>query len=138
MHAGLGAKRVRDLFAAARKNAPAIIFIDEIDALGGKRRVSIGGGSERQTLNQLLSCMDGFTKNENVIIIAATNRYVHACHDPRLDRSSLPGPTIFTCAQQVLLPALACSHQHSSSITSTRLTLTAHTPCAPHMQPRDP
>lgn len=72
--AGLGAKRVRDLFAAARKNAPAIIFIDEIDALGGKRRVSIGGGSERQTLNQLLSCMDGFTKNENVIIIAATNR----------------------------------------------------------------
>jgi ATP-dependent metalloprotease len=73
MLVGLGAKRVRELFNAAGKNAPAIIFIDEIDALGGKRKVSIGGGSERQTLNQLLSSMDGFTKNENVIVIAATN-----------------------------------------------------------------
>ncbi len=73
MLVGLGAKRVRDLFTSARKNAPAIIFIDEIDALGGRRKVNIGGGSERQTLNQLLSSMDGFTKSENVIVIAATN-----------------------------------------------------------------
>ena len=74
MLVGLGARRVRDLFAAARKNAPAIIFLDEIDALGGKRKMTIGGsGAERQTLNQLLSSMDGFAKNENVIVIAATN-----------------------------------------------------------------
>lgn len=73
MLVGLGAKRVRELFKSASKNAPAIIFIDEIDALGGKRKVSIGAGSERQTLNQLLSSMDGFSKNENVIVIAATN-----------------------------------------------------------------
>ena len=74
MLVGLGAKRVRTLFAAARKEAPAIIFIDEIDAMGSKRGTSpMGSGSERQTLNQLLSCMDGFTKNEGVIVIGATN-----------------------------------------------------------------
>lgn len=71
MLVGLGARRVRDLFTAARKNPPAIIFIDEIDALGGKRKMSVGGGAERQTLNQLLSCMDGFTKNDNIIVIGA-------------------------------------------------------------------
>jgi ATP-dependent Zn protease len=76
MLVGLGARRVRDLFANAKKNSPAIIFIDEIDALGGKRRMNMGSGSERQTLNQLLSCMDGFSKNENVIVIGATNRCV--------------------------------------------------------------
>ena len=74
MLVGLGARRVRDLFAAAKRNAPAIIFIDEIDALGGKRRGGAGGsGTDRQTLNQLLACLDGFSKNEGVIVIAATN-----------------------------------------------------------------
>ena len=74
MLVGLGARRVRDLFDAARKNTPAIIFIDEIDAMGGKRRVSMTNSSaERQTLNQLLSSMDGFTKHDNVIVIGATN-----------------------------------------------------------------
>jgi ATP-dependent metalloprotease FtsH len=73
MLVGLGARRVRDLFAAAKKNAPAIIFIDELDAMGAKRRVSAGASNDRQTLNQLLASMDGFSKNENVIVIAATN-----------------------------------------------------------------
>jgi ATP-dependent metalloprotease len=74
MLVGLGAKRVRELFASARKNAPAIIFIDEIDAMGSRRTSAVGGSnSERQTLNQLLSCMDGFTKTEGVIVIGATN-----------------------------------------------------------------
>ena len=97
MLVGLGAKRVRELFAAARKNAPAIIFIDEIDALGGKRKVSIGGGSERQTLNQLLSCMDGFTKNENVIIIGATN-------SPEILDPALTRPGRFDSTVDVPLP----------------------------------
>ena len=70
---GLGARRVRELFESAKKNAPAIIFIDEIDAMGGKRRVTVGSGSERQTLNQMLASMDGFSKNDGVIVIAATN-----------------------------------------------------------------
>ena len=74
MLVGLGAKRVRELFSGAKKNAPAIIFIDEIDAMGSKRGVSMSdSNSGRQTLNQLLSCMDGFSKNEGVIVIGATN-----------------------------------------------------------------
>ena len=97
MLVGLGARRVRDLFAAARKNAPAIIFLDEIDALGGKRKVSIGGGSERQTLNQLLSSMDGFTKNENVIVIAATN-------SPEILDAALVRPGRFDTTVNVPLP----------------------------------
>ncbi|MDR0691254.1 MAG: ATP-dependent zinc metalloprotease FtsH [Streptococcaceae bacterium] len=76
MFVGVGASRVRDLFEKAKKNAPAIIFIDEIDAVGRQRGAGMGGGHDEreQTLNQLLVEMDGFDGNEGVIVIAATNR----------------------------------------------------------------
>lgn len=76
MFVGVGASRVRDLFEQAKKHSPAIIFIDEIDAVGRHRGAGLGGGHDEreQTLNQLLVEMDGFTGNENVIVIAATNR----------------------------------------------------------------
>ncbi len=76
MYVGVGASRVRDLFDQAKKNSPAIIFIDEIDAVGRHRGAGMGGGHDEreQTLNQLLVEMDGFGANEGVIIIAATNR----------------------------------------------------------------
>ncbi|HHL20252.1 MAG TPA: ATP-dependent metallopeptidase FtsH/Yme1/Tma family protein [Aliiroseovarius sp.] len=76
MFVGVGASRVRDMFEQAKKNAPCIVFIDEIDAVGRSRGVGIGGGNDEreQTLNQLLVEMDGFEANEGVIIIAATNR----------------------------------------------------------------
>lgn len=76
MFVGVGASRVRDLFDQAKRNAPCIVFIDEIDALGRQRGTGIGGGNDEreQTLNQLLVEMDGFEANEGVILIAATNR----------------------------------------------------------------
>ena len=76
MYVGVGASRVRDLFAQAKKLAPAIIFIDEIDAVGRKRGSGLGGGHDEkeQTLNQLLVEMDGFGRTEGVIVLAATNR----------------------------------------------------------------
>src|SRR2546430_5120528 len=75
MFVGVGASRVRDLFTQAKRNAPCIIFIDEIDAVGRHRGNSVGGHDEReQTLNQLLVEMDGFDPNANIIVIAATNR----------------------------------------------------------------
>lgn len=76
MFVGVGASRVRDLFEQAKKNAPCIIFIDEIDAVGRRRGAGLGGGNDEreQTLNQLLVEMDGFSGNEGIIIIAATNR----------------------------------------------------------------
>ena len=76
MFVGVGASRVRDMFEQAKKNAPCIVFIDEIDAVGRSRGVGIGGGNDEreQTLNQLLVEMDGFEANEGIIIIAATNR----------------------------------------------------------------
>src|SRR5690625_3619958 len=76
MFVGVGASRVRDLFENAKKNSPAIIFIDEIDAVGRQRGAGVGGGHDEreQTLNQLLVEMDGFADNENIIMIAATNR----------------------------------------------------------------
>ncbi|MFC4452781.1 ATP-dependent zinc metalloprotease FtsH [Deinococcus sonorensis] len=76
MFVGVGASRVRTLFEDARKSAPAIIFIDEIDSIGRKRGAGIGGGHDEreQTLNQILSEMDGFDKSSSVIILAATNR----------------------------------------------------------------
>merc|ERR1719191_1626807 len=81
MFVGVGASRVRDLFEQAKKNAPCIVFIDEIDAIGGQRAGSQGGGmggggndEREQTLNQILTEMDGFDGNSGVIVLAATNR----------------------------------------------------------------
>ncbi len=76
MFVGVGASRVRDLFATAKENAPCILFIDEIDAVGRHRGAGLGGGHDEreQTLNQILSEMDGFTPTESVIVMAATNR----------------------------------------------------------------
>ncbi len=76
MFVGVGASRVRDMFEQAKKNAPCIIFIDEIDAVGRHRGAGLGGGNDEreQTLNQLLVEMDGFEANEGIILVAATNR----------------------------------------------------------------
>lgn len=76
MFVGVGASRVRDLFKKAKRNAPAIVFIDEIDAVGRQRGAGLGGGHDEreQTLNQILTEMDGFEKDTNVIVMAATNR----------------------------------------------------------------
>ena len=76
MFVGVGASRVRDLFATARKSAPAIIFVDEIDSIGRKRGAGMGGGHDEreQTLNQMLSEMDGFEPTEGIVMMAATNR----------------------------------------------------------------
>ena len=76
MFVGVGASRVRDLFATAKKGAPSIIFIDELDAVGRSRGAGMGGGNDEreQTLNQLLSEMDGFDQHEEVVVLAATNR----------------------------------------------------------------
>lgn len=76
MFVGVGASRVRDMFDTAKKEAPAIIFIDEIDSVGRARGTGLGGGHDEreQTLNQILSEMDGFARHESVIVIAATNR----------------------------------------------------------------
>lgn len=77
MFVGVGAGRVRDLFKTAKKNAPAILFIDELDAVGRHRGAGIGGGNDEreQTLNQILVEMDGFERDTNVIVVAATNRF---------------------------------------------------------------
>jgi cell division protease FtsH len=76
MFVGVGASRVRDLFRTAKENAPAIVFIDEIDAVGRQRGAGLGGGHDEreQTLNQILSEMDGFSQSDSVIVVAATNR----------------------------------------------------------------
>jgi len=76
MFVGVGASRVRDLFSKAKKNAPCIIFVDEIDAVGRRRGSGMGGGHDEreQTLNQILVEMDGFEQGQNVIVLAATNR----------------------------------------------------------------
>ena len=76
MLVGVGASRVRDLFAQAKANAPSIIFVDELDAVGRQRGAGLGGGNDEreQTLNQLLTEMDGFDSRQAVIVLAATNR----------------------------------------------------------------
>jgi len=101
MFVGVGASRVRDLFADARKRAPSIIFIDEIDAIGGKRGSGFGGNDEReQTLNQMLAEMDGFDPAADVVVIAATNRPESL--DPALLR-----PGRFDRTVEIPLPNLA-------------------------------
>src|SRR5699024_4069096 len=76
MFVGVGASRVRDMFREAKSEAPAIIFIDELDSIGRARGTGLGGGNDEreQTLNQILSEMDGFTVGETVVVLAATNR----------------------------------------------------------------
>jgi cell division protease FtsH len=98
---GLGASRVRDLFAEARRNAPAIVFIDEIDAIGARRSLpGVGGNDEReQTLNQLLAEMDGFTGDTSVVVLANTNR-------PEVLDAALLRPGRFDRQVQVPLPTL--------------------------------
>jgi cell division protease FtsH len=100
MFVGVGASRVRDLFKKAKENAPCIIFIDEIDAVGRQRGAGIGGGNDEreQTLNQLLTEMDGFEGNTGIIIIAATNR-------PDVLDSALLRPGRFDRQVQVDLPS---------------------------------
>ena len=118
MFVGVGASRVRDLFKVAKEQSPAIIFIDEIDAVGRQRGAGLGGGHDEreQTLNQILSEMDGFTQTESVIVIAATNR--PDVLDPALlrpGRSALVrclragwGPHEFALAALAEPPSFAC------------------------------
>lgn len=108
MFVGVGASRVRDMFEQGKRNAPCIIFIDEIDAVGRSRGVGIGGGNDEreQTLNQMLVEMDGFSDNEGVIIIAATNR--PDVLDPallrpgRFDRQIVVSPPTLNGRKQIL------------------------------------
>jgi len=72
VYVGVGARRIRDVFKAAKKHAPSIIFIDEIDSIAGRRSAN-GMNESRETINQLLAEMDGFRKNDSVIVVAATN-----------------------------------------------------------------
>src|ERR1700694_1102695 len=101
MFVGVGASRVRDLFQTARKQAPAIVFVDEIDSIGRKRGAGLGGGHDEreQTLNQMLSEMDGFDTSEGVVMIAATNR-------PDILDTALLRPGRFDRAIVVPLPDL--------------------------------
>src|SRR5215216_5052122 len=101
MFVGVGAARVRDLFQTARKQAPAIIFVDEIDSIGRKRGAGLGGGHDEreQTLNQMLSEMDGFEATEGIVMIGATNR-------PDILDSALLRPGRFDRQVTVPLPEL--------------------------------
>ena len=101
MFVGVGASRVRDLFEQAKKNAPAIVFIDEIDAVGRQRGAGLGGGHDEreQTLNQLLVEMDGFEDNDSVIVMAATNR--RDILDPALLRPGRFDRQILVCYPDV-------------------------------------
>lgn len=108
MFVGVGASRVRDMFAEAKKHAPCIIFIDEIDAVGRQRGAGLGGGNDEreQTLNQLLVEMDGFSTNQGVIVVAATNR--PDVLDPallrpgRFDRQIVVSPPDINGREQIL------------------------------------
>ena len=108
MFVGVGASRVRDLFEEAKKNAPSIIFIDEIDAVGRQRGAGLGGGHDEreQTLNQMLVEMDGFAKNEGVVVLAATNRpdiLDKALLRPgRFDRQIMVAPPDVKAREQIL------------------------------------
>jgi cell division protease FtsH len=106
MFVGVGASRVRDLFKQAKQNAPAIIFIDELDSIGRKRGAGLGGGHDEreQTLNQLLSELDGFEPTENIIVMAATNR-------PDILDTALQRPGRFDRQVMVDLPTMKDRHE---------------------------
>ena len=124
MFVGVGASRVRDMFQQAKKNAPCIVFIDELDSIGRKRGAGLGGGNDEreQTLNQLLAEMDGFEKNEGVIMVAATNR-------PDVLDPALLRPGRFD--RQITVP--------NPDVLGREQILTVHTrqvPCAPDVEVR--
>ncbi len=106
MFVGVGASRVRDMFSEAKETSPAIIFIDELDSIGRKRGAGLGGGNDEreQTLNQLLSELDGFEENEGVIVMAATNR-------PDILDSALTRPGRFDRQITVDLPTKQSRHE---------------------------
>ena len=108
---GVGASRVRDLFETGKKNAPCIIFIDELDAVGRHRGAGIGGGHDEreQTLNQLLVEMQGFDASEGVILIAATNR------PDVLDPALPPSPADSTGKSSLIFPMSAAEKRYSWS-----------------------
>jgi cell division protease FtsH len=116
MFVGVGASRVRDMFEQAKKHAPCIIFIDEIDAVGRQRGAGLGGGNDEreQTLNQLLVEMDGFEGNEGIIVIAATNR-------PDILDKALLRPGRFDRQVTVGLPDVRGREQILKSIKKCRL-----------------
>ena len=111
MFVGVGASRVRDMFEQAKANAPCIIFIDEIDAVGRHRGAGLGGGNDEreQTLNQLLVEMDGFEANESIILIAATNR--PDVLDPRCC-----APVVLTVRWLCRTPILSAARKSSKCI----------------------
>jgi DNA polymerase III delta prime subunit len=134
MFVGVGASRVRDMFEQGKKNAPCIIFIDEIDAVGRHRGAGLGGGNDEreQTLNQLLVEMDGFEANEGVILIAATNR--PDVLDPallrpgRFDRQIVvPNPDVAAARRSCASTCARCR----SRPTSTRRSSRAARPASP-------
>ncbi len=124
MFVGVGASRVRDLFKKAKENAPCLVFIDEIDAVGRQRGTGIGGGNDEreQTLNQLLTEMDGFEGNNGIIIIAATNR-------PDVLDSALLRPGRFDRQVIVDSPDLKGRLEISSGYLANRFTCTSDVPC---------
>ncbi len=133
MFVGVGASRVRDLFEQGKKNAPCIIFIDEIDAVGRHRGAGLGGGHDEreQTLNQLLVEMDGFESNEGVILIAATNR------PDVLDPALLP-PGRFDRRLVAPRPSACRCRARSSSASSPRVRRASRAPTWSRWSTRPP